>query len=513
MTSLMPNCGRNVPVELVEALALEADVAAPLAVEWLVDNAKTYDAALRAIAGARESVWISQLAFDADCVAHGETAAEDTTLLGAIIDATRRVHLDVRILLNESLLLDTATSLRAALARASASYIEVRGISRFPQLLHAKLLIVDMTQAFVVGSPFVNGYWDDDRHRPIDARRPMRELGGRPLHDVSMRMTGPVVRALSDIFAALWSEVGEGGSRGADRVWSRVCAAPAPTHAVRAISTVPRGALPLHPEGRTEILRAMECGIAQARSLLYIEHQYLSSRAVMRALVASLARSPGLEVIVLLNQNPDVTAYRGWQNARLAETGLRAHPRVGLFALWSAERAADDTLALNQVFVHSKVIVADDAWATVGSANIDGVSLHSYGSDFESRLGQHVFKDVRNFDVNLELSEGIDAIAELRHLLWSEHLGIDVDLATRPRDGWLELWRERAAANVALLCSDEAGDAFRAPRSFVLPYSNASTPSAQLADVGVRNDVIDLRFRPSWLEVHCSPNWIRNMFA
>ncbi|MEO5815670.1 MAG: phospholipase D-like domain-containing protein [Gemmatimonadaceae bacterium] len=503
------------PVELLDRSVATVPLDSETTVEWLVDNAKAYGAILRAMAGARQSIWISQLAFDADCIAYGESPGHDTRLLDTIVSATRRTHLDVRILLNESLLLDTATALRAALARENASDIEVRGISRFPQLLHAKLLIVDGREAFVLGSPFVNGYWDDDQHRPVDARRPMRELGGRPLHDLSMRVTGAVVRSLGDMFAELWDDVAE--RTAGTSVRRRGHTAPSATEAVRAISTVPPGVLPRQPEGRTEILAAMERGIGRARSLLYIEHQYLSSRAVIRALVAALVRSPALEVIVVLNQNPDVTAYRGWQNARLAEAKLRSHPRVGFFALWSAERLDNDVVALNQVFVHSKVIIADDEWATVGSANVDGVSLHSYGNDFESRLGQRVFRDVRNFDVNLELSENGGAtdgsIGELRRLLWSEHLGEDVDVESRPDDGWLPLWHARAAANVALLNSGEACNHFRAPRSFVLPYSSASTPSGQLESLGVHRDTIDLRFKPSWLEVHCSPNWIRNMFA
>jgi hypothetical protein len=153
----------------------------------------------------------------------------------------------------------------------------------------------------------------------------------------------------------------------------------------------------------------------------------------------------------------------------------------------------------------------------VGSANVDGVSLHSYGNDFESKLGQRVFRHVRNFDVNLELSDAGDAISgavrELRRLLWSEHLGEDVELASRPDGGWLQRWRARASENVALLNSGVVRDQFRAPRSFVLPYSGASRPRAQLRDVGVDDGAVDLRFEPSWLEVHCSPNWIRNMFA
>jgi hypothetical protein len=147
---------------------------------------------------------------------------------------------------------------------------------------------------------------------------------------------------------------------------------------------------------------------------------------------------------------------------------------------------------------------------------VDGVSLHSYGDDFESALGQRVFRNVRNFDVNLELSgeSRSGAIEELRRSLWSEHLGEDVELATRPEEGWLQLWRERAARNVALLSAAARGERFRLRGSFVLPYSQASTPAAQLASLGIRvGDAVELCFKPSWLEVHCSPNWVRNMFA
>lgn len=491
-------------------------VSARESVEWLVDNARAYDAILHSIRKARRSVWISQLAFDADCVAHDPSGGKETELLETIVGAAERESLDVRILLNESLLVDTAAPMRSALARMNATGIEVRGVSRFPQLLHAKLLIVDDREAFVLGSPFVNGYWDDDTHRPADSRRPARELGGRPLHDLSMRVRGTIVHELCDIFEELWEDVSGKQHRVTNTPRRRPRALSSTGGGMRAISTIPRNVLPGLPEGRTEILAAMVRGIGRAHSLLYLEHQYLSSRAVVGALAAALARSPMLEVIVLLNQNPDVTAYRGWQMARLAESGLLAHPRVGLFALWSAESRVDGVLALNQVFVHSKVIVADDDWATVGTANIDGVSLHSYGDDFESAIGQRVFRNVRNFDVNLEIpgDDGSGSIAALRLLLWSEHLGPDVELDQRPRAGWLHLWRERAAANIAMLNGTTLAHPVRARGSFVLPYSTESTPAAQLTSLGIHpNSAIELHFKPSWLEVHCSPNWIRNMFT
>ena len=480
-----------------------------LVAEWLVDNEEAYNGFLAAIRRARRSVCITQLAFDADCEAYASDGSS-VRLLDELVNAWRTHALDVRILLNATLLVDTARPLRAALAGMNASGIQVRGVSRFPQLLHAKVMIIDDREAFLIGSPFVNGYWDDSAHLPDDARRPMRELGGRPLHDLSVRLEGSIVTELQSEFETLWS-------CGADEVsppteTSRPAAPPAVGGSARVRLTTPRRLTANPRDARAEILPAMLRGIGSAGELLYIEHQYMSSRRVVRALTDALARHPQLEVIALVNQNPDVTAYRGWQNQRLAESGLGAHPRFGLFALWSSG-VTDGVIALNQVFVHSKVIVADDRWATFGSANIDGVSLHSYGADFRSALGERIFRNVRNVDLNVELRADDDAIAgsitELRTKLWREHLGELPE--SRPRDGWLRHWRERAATNIAML-NGTASMTTSGP--LILPYSTAPTPAGQLESLGIaRRAELDLRFHPSWLEVYCSPNWIRNMFA
>ena len=484
------------------------------AVEWLIDNKAAYEALISALGRARMSVWISQLAFDADCEAYPDVGAP-INLLDVLIQATRAHDLDVRILLNASILVNTVTPLRGALQQRAAPPIEVRGISRFPNLLHAKMLIVDGREAVLLGSPFVNGYWDDSSHRSVDARRPMRELGGRPLHDLSVRVQGSAVDALKGIFAEWWTdaadeappEAASGAAGGSLSVVDYVGAT--------VTRTAPACVLPRHTGGHMEILDSMLEGIGGAHDLLYVEHQYLSCRPVIRAIREALDREPALEVIALVNQNPDITAYRGWQNARLAESGLRDHPRFGLFALWSQEQRGRQLL-LNQVFVHSKVLIADDAWATVGSANIDGVSLHSYGDDFESWLGRRVFEGVRNFDVNLELRAVDDvtteAIANLRRDLWREHLcGAP---AGPPAESPLGAWRNQAAANLAALNAWTPRLSANLPSTLVLPYSVAAEPAAQLVALGVNDrKSLDLRFRPGWLEVHCSPNWIRNMFT
>lgn len=506
----------------------------PPPVAWLIDNARAYRAFIGAIRGARQRLWISQLALEVDCVAY-DVPPEDggaqvgrrrpVRLVDELLGATRR-GVDVRILVNASLLLDTAKPLREFFGAQACEpgRVLVRGVSRFPQLLHAKMLIADDADAFLVGSPFANGYWDDHDHAPVDGRRPVRELGGRPLHDLSVHLCGEPVLRMAQVFAELWNAAGDVG-RGDASPLVLPPVAPrtltTPPSPVRVLCTAPVRSSPARRRGRMEILPVLLDGIARARSLIYVEHQYLSARPVIDALTAALAREPTLEMLVVLNQNPDVTAYRGWQNRRLAEAGLFEHPRVGLFALWAAARhQTRRTLLVNQLFVHSKVVTIDDRWAMVGSANLDGVSLHSYGDDFTGAVGRRLFRGVRNFDVNtvVESAEPGDptsaSVRDLRSRLWAEHLGSEgANQLSTPPGGQVAAWRDRAARNISAL--NEFADVRGAGSSFILPYSTRPTPRAQLADAGVifAPRELELCFEPSWLEVQFSPSWVRNMFG
>jgi phosphatidylserine/phosphatidylglycerophosphate/cardiolipin synthase-like enzyme len=505
-------------------IADEPDAGA-IHVDWLIDNCEAYASMLESVRNARESIWISQLAFDADCKAladHPDESAVDAAgenLLDAILAVSTQSRVGVRILLNSSLLLNTKRPLLTFLdgRKLDAGLVEVRGVSRFPQLLHAKIVIIDQRVAFLMGSPFVNGYWDSSTHSPVDHRRPHRELGGRPVHDVSVCVRGPVVRELADTFACLWNVGGlrdpaEGRPSGRGTTWRAGARL-----GMKVVTTAPGGRRGSVDSGSMETLDALLAGIARARSMIYIEHQYLSSRPVAEALRKALDREPALELILVVNQNPDVTAYRGWQNARLAEKGLLRHPRVGLFGLWSISSFDVSKPVINQVFVHSKVVIIDDEWAMVGSANLDGASLDSYGDDFSGRLGRRVFRDVRNFDVSIVFTSEASArkpnpIRELRERLWMEHLGDESFRAMESKANVAE-WKALAALNVAALNAGAASNRSALSGTFILPYSSYGRPRAQLEDAGIRPSTpLDLRFDPGWLEISCSPNWVRNMF-
>lgn len=531
---------------LVES-GLDAGARADDRVDWLIDNAETYGRLLESLRGARRSVHIAQLAFDADCSAYSGgsqsgSPSDDTVIAEILIGLAKESGADIRILLNATWILNTARPLRKFFARRGVApdRIQVRGLSRFPHFMHAKLVLIDGREAFLLGSPFVNSYWDDGGHIPYDARRPLRELGGRPLHDVSVHLRGAVVADLESMFESVWRSSGARGKASTTRRPRRAeKTVAAPATGMRVVCDAPDGILPKAPDRDMRMLAELLAGIARARNFIYIEHQYLTSRPIVAALTAALHREAGLEIIIVLNQNPDLTAYRGWQNAQLAEHALLTHPRVGVFTLWSTDAHPEcpGVTRINQLFIHSKVIIVDDEWAAVGTSNLDGVSMGDYGDDFAGALGKRVFRGVRNVEVNVVIDASCardtdadgasrarvtDSIVTLRERLWHEHLGAPpVRIGKRGKRGWLSTWRRAARDNVEALASlaevRQSGAGSVAPRRMVgrlLPYSECAYPREQLADVGVLLDpeTVELCYDPTWVGVYLSPHWIRNIF-
>ena len=182
-------------------------------VELLTDTRAALGVMTGACRGATRSIWIAQLAFDADC-APVPTGAEPTPqpLLDAILEAARRPRdhdaaVDVRIVLNGGLLLDTTPALRSAIAAAyDGTNVRVRALKAFPRVLHTKLLIVDERDAFLMGASFVNGYWDGARHVASGDPTATPGTGERPLHDVAVRVRGSTLPALSRWFLELWGD-------------------------------------------------------------------------------------------------------------------------------------------------------------------------------------------------------------------------------------------------------------------------------------------------------------------
>jgi phosphatidylserine/phosphatidylglycerophosphate/cardiolipin synthase-like enzyme len=76
--------------------------------------------------------------------------------------------------------------------------------------------------------------------------------------------------------------------------------------------------------------------------------------------------------------------------------------RVGTYSLVCQDKK---TKSLRQIYVHSKLLIVDDKWITIGSANID----------------KNGFKDSTEVNVGITSSS---LAKQLRKRLWAEHLGL-----------------------------------------------------------------------------------------
>jgi hypothetical protein len=249
------------------------------------------------------------------------------------------------------------------------------------------------------------------------------------------------------------------------------------------------------PRGETGIFESYVRALEAAQDFVYLENQYLTCIELVDAIVTALLARPNLQVIALLNTRLGIPGYDDWQRQALDRliAGLGGQTeRVGLFTLWSHEArpAPASGTVLLRTYVHSKLAIIDDEWLSLGSANLDGLSLvageHALRWPLASGVGR-IFGLFGGGDARLARSTEVNvtcaalpgqvappAISQLRRDLWAEHLGFGAAgqtpgraaLDTRPEGGWLSVWRELAGQKVDGLRQPEP----RVSRPRILPY-------------------------------------------
>jgi phosphatidylserine/phosphatidylglycerophosphate/cardiolipin synthase-like enzyme len=145
------------------------------------------------------------------------------------------------------------------------------------------------------------------------------------------------------------------------------------THIVQLLRTYPNlrhgRDYPFARGGERSVARGYSKALAKAEKLVYIEDQYLWSTDVAHAFVESLSTNPELRVIAVLPHVPDQSKPlsrvpqqlgRAEALAMLKEAG---GDRVAAYGIENHEG--------RPVYVHAKICVMDDWWATVGSDNFN----------------------------------------------------------------------------------------------------------------------------------------------
>jgi phospholipase D1/2 len=311
---------------------------------------------------------------------------------------------------------------------------------------HQKFAVIDGRLAFLGGMDVCEGRWDDRRHLAENPLRRNRGWAQKPYHDVQAYMGGgdaPIV--LEQYFFHRWRQAGGTPPR-----------LPPPLRGDDDLR--PRGALALGParialsrtqpeRGRTirEVERLFVDAITAAERLIYVETQYFSSRRIFDALVRRLRDQPrsGLEIVIVVNERAEAVKEEVAVGLRQLEiiTALRevaAQMGQAFGCYYTVPDGAPDD-ARRTTYIHSKVMVVDDRFLTVGSANLTnrsmGVDSELHASWEAGTADTRLARAIRRVRVSL-LAEhsGLSGLREVRALAPISGLVARLDdLAARPR--------------------------------------------------------------------------------
>ena len=205
---------------------------------------------------------------------------------------------------------------------------------------HKKLLIVDGALAFTGGINIA-----DENRLALDPPEPVR--------DVHFRIEGPVVAQLTAAFASDWAFTTDEEIEGADWFPSLE---PREGSPARVVTSGPDADL---RKIELVVLEAISCA---TRSIRLMTPYFLPSEVLVSAL--SLAALRGLTVDVIIPQASD-HAIVDWATRAHVDPLLASDVRIWL----------DDP-----PFDHAKLLVVDEVWCFVGSANWD---TRSFRLNFE----------------------------------------------------------------------------------------------------------------------------------
>jgi phosphatidylserine/phosphatidylglycerophosphate/cardiolipin synthase-like enzyme/uncharacterized membrane protein YdjX (TVP38/TMEM64 family) len=437
-------------------------------VAFLIDGADYYRAFMQAARKARYSIMILGWDFDSRTALDIDEQSRPSTYLGEFLNelARARRKLHIRILEWDYPVIfgvDRELSPLYGLSWKPHRRVHFRFDDTHPLAgsHHQKIVVIDDRVAFVGGLDLTSKRWDTQAHRPNDPGRTFDGEPYPPMHDVMACVDGEAAAALARTARARWraatheqlKPIASYHDPWPDELapdmtavhFGLACTAP-PTNGSPAVHHVERLYLDM---------------IRRARRYIYIENQYFTSQKIADALTARLAETDGPEIVLVTR-----LLSHGW----LEEVTMQLLRSRHVDALRQADRHGrffacyPHVSGLAQgtcIDAHSKLMVVDDEWLRVGSANL---SNRSMGVDTECDIVIQANGETR-------VQTGI---RNFRNRLLAEHLGSDPARVQQVID----------ASGCLRAAIDTLGSADRTlARLEVDPPSEAAHSAASLADM------------------------------
>lgn len=356
----------------------EAIVGSPLTtgnrVTLLQDGPATYQAMLAAIQAARDHIHLETYILEEDEV--GERFAQ-------VLIEKQRQGVQVHLIRDSVGTLGTSAAFFQRLADSGIKVLEFNPVNpamaRKEWLLnqrnHRKLLIVDGTVAFLGGINISSVYSSGS----FSLASRVRPAGEATWRDTDLQLQGPVVAELQKLFLATWA-----AQKGDALAPLNYFPPPQAVgrQVVRAIGSSPE-------EDFSLIYATLLSAIGSAESSVYLTNAYfVPDPQLLAALIAAARRGVDVKLILPSQTDSWLVFHAGRAHYEpLLRAGVKIHERRG-------------------VILHSKTVLIDGVWSTVGSTNLDWRSfLHNHelnavvlGAEFGEQLQAMFDKDLAASD-------------------------------------------------------------------------------------------------------------------
>ena len=330
---------------------------------------------------------------------------------------------------------------------------------------HQKIVVIDDAVAFSGGLDLTIRRWDTSEHL---VEHPLRQdPDGKPyppFHDVQCMVEGEAAVVLGEIATARWAAAGcplkACGPIDGDR-WPASIQAEAMQIPTGIARTELRSATSSEAD---EVARLFLSSIAIANRFVYIENQFTSAPEIAQALAQRMVDVPSLHVLIVTPK-----AHSSWLESQAMQGG-----RGGFIGPFVAAGVTDrlrilyprsgDGQSSAAVMVHSKVMIVDDGFLRIGSANINNRSM---GADTECDLAfEAASEDHREF------------IRGLRRRLIGHFCGLDQDTIADNEDDLLGFIDRHAAggATKVLLPIDPDSASLSAVADILQPIADPKRP-------------------------------------
>jgi phospholipase D1/2 len=392
----------------------------------IVDAADFFAAAKNAMTKAQRSIYLIGWDFDTRIRLEPEGAKDDKwpDQLGSFLNAIARSNedLDVRILKWDIGLINSIT-------RGETPFYMLRWIfdkrihlkldGAHPPISahHMKLLVIDDRVAFCGGIDMTVGRWDTRDHAEhAPARRSPMGFAQEPWHDATTCLSGPAAAALGEVARRRWKLATD------EDLEPKACDGdPWPDGLDVGFSDVDIGIARTAPEyGERKQIAEIETAklaiIAAVKKTLYVESQYFASRRVAEAMAARLKEEDGPEIVLI---NPE--GCEGYLEAKAMDSArirlmklVKDADRFDRFRLYYPVNEAR-----TPIYVHAKMMFADDRVIKIGSANLNNRSM-GYDTECDVILAARPEQDVLR-----------EKIIATRDDLLAEHLGCSPEEVAR----------------------------------------------------------------------------------